>query len=1165
VTVNAQICQGQSYWAGGALQTTAGIYIDNLVSSNGCDSVITTNLTVVPAIFTNLFVDICQGDSIFAGGAWQTAAGVFTDSLLSSGGCDSIIVTTLNVNPIQYSSTPITICDDQLPYTWNGQVYTTAGTFVTTLTTLGTGCDSIAELVLTVNPTVYSSTPVTICDDQLPFSWNGQTYTAAGIYSVALTTLTTGCDSIAELVLTVNPTVFSTTQSMLCDNQLPYTWNGQTYTAAGIYSVTLTSLGTGCDSIAELVLTVNPTVNSTTQSMLCDNQLPYTWNGQTYTAAGSYSVTLTALTTGCDSIAELVLTVNPTVYSSTPITICDDQLPYNWNGQVYTIAGTYVTTLTTVTTGCDSIAELVLTVNPTVSSTTYDTICDSQLPYAWNGQTYISAGNYDVILSAAGTNCDSIATLFLTVLPTSYGSIYDTVCDNALPYVWNGTPYTVSGTYYDTLINSFGCDSIVSLNLHISPTLFFSITDDVCDNNLPYMWNGLPIWGPGLYTMTFIGKNNCDSTVTLNLIVNPVVNSITPVSVCNNQLPYVWNGNNYANSGIYYHTLSSITGCDSVARLDLTVYPVTSSANTDTICDNDLPYAWNGLLLNTGGNFVITLSNSHNCDSVTSLHLVVNPSSTSTTFDTICDDALPYSWNGNNYTSTGIYSVTLINSRGCDSVASLNLTVNPVQFSTLVANVCDSQLPFTWNGQSYTNSGVYSVTFSSLVTHCDSISTLQLTVIPTVYNTITASICQGDSIWIAGAWRSTPGNYTDQLMSALGCDSILTTQLFVFPNSANTAQVTICQGDSWWAGNGLQTTAGVYHDTLLNSFGCDSILTTVLTVNPLSYHSQSFTICQGDSIFAQNTWQLVSGVYYDTLTSYLNCDSIITTTLNVIPTVYFTINASICQGNSYYAGGALQTTTGLYYDTLVSTQQCDSIVITDLVVHPIVFHTRDVHICQGDNFYTGGNHQSSTGIYVDTLVSSAGCDSILTTNLTVHPRPTAIFSANPTKTSIRFPTISFTDGSLGAYFWNWNFGEPASGASNFSTLQHPTHEYLSPGFFNIWLTVTDTFGCQDSTFRTIEIEDMPLIYVPNAFTPDHDGLNDIFIPKGYGNDWDYYEFSIYNRMGQLLFKTNDIFEGWDGMFLGELSPQTVYAWKVVVRHKPGSEMITLSGTVTLLR
>ena len=109
--------------------------------------------------------------------------------------------------------------------------------------------------------------------------------------------------------------------------------------SAGTYNDTLTSAA-GCDSIATLVLTVNPVVSSTTNQTICSNQLPYSWNGNNYTAAGTYNDTLTSAA-GCDSIATLVLTVNPVVTSTTNQTICSNQLPYNWNGNNYTAAGTY--------------------------------------------------------------------------------------------------------------------------------------------------------------------------------------------------------------------------------------------------------------------------------------------------------------------------------------------------------------------------------------------------------------------------------------------------------------------------------------------------------------------------------------------------------------------------------------------------------------------------------------------------------------------------------------------------------------------------------------------------------------------------------------------------------------------------------------------------------
>src|SRR5690606_15934309 len=192
-------------------------------------------------------------------------------------------------------------------------------------------------------------------------------------YDVKLTS-TGGCDSIATLILTVNDVLTSTARNRVGRNQLPYSWNGNNYTAAGTYDVTLTSTG-GCDSIATLILTVNDVLTSTTEDTICVNQLPYTWNGNDYTAAGTYDVNLTS-TGGCDSIATLILTVNDVLTSTTEETICEAQLPYTWNGQSITAAGIYTANLTSVS-GCDSVATLNLTVSPALTRTENVSVCAS--------------------------------------------------------------------------------------------------------------------------------------------------------------------------------------------------------------------------------------------------------------------------------------------------------------------------------------------------------------------------------------------------------------------------------------------------------------------------------------------------------------------------------------------------------------------------------------------------------------------------------------------------------------------------------------------------------------------------------------------------------------------------------------------------------------------
>src|SRR6185436_19207526 len=125
----------------------------------------------------------------------------------------------------------------------------------------------------------------------------------------------------------------------ICESALPYTWNGQTLTHAGTAIATLQNIN-GCDSRVTLTLVVHPNVTGEETIIICEGQVPYNWNGTDYTDAGDYTATLTSVA-GCDSIATLHLIINPVVNGEETITICEGQLPYNWNGTDYTDAGDY--------------------------------------------------------------------------------------------------------------------------------------------------------------------------------------------------------------------------------------------------------------------------------------------------------------------------------------------------------------------------------------------------------------------------------------------------------------------------------------------------------------------------------------------------------------------------------------------------------------------------------------------------------------------------------------------------------------------------------------------------------------------------------------------------------------------------------------------------------
>jgi hypothetical protein len=293
--------------------------------------------------------------------------------------------------------------------------------------------------------TINASSPAsdeyaTICHGG-SYTWNGNTYTACGVYPLTLSNKN-ACDSVVTLHLTVLPkALVDTTYAVIGTDEVPYIWRGHTYTATGLYVDTEQFVSASCDSaIHYLDLTILTAGALDEQSLvLCESALPYQWYGQSLSQAGKYAFVEQYAGTDIDSIQHILnLSIIPTTYTSESASICQGEA-YTWNGQSYQTAGDYTITLTSQA-GCDSVVTLHLTVNQPVTRETTATACDS---YTWNGKTYTTSGDY-VYTTTAANGCDSIITLHLTI---NYGDTVEytaTACDC---YEWHGQTYTTSGTY----------------------------------------------------------------------------------------------------------------------------------------------------------------------------------------------------------------------------------------------------------------------------------------------------------------------------------------------------------------------------------------------------------------------------------------------------------------------------------------------------------------------------------------------------------------------------------------------------------------------------------------------------------------------------------------------------------------------------------------------
>lgn len=214
---------------------------------------------------------------------------------------------------------------------------------------------------------------------------------------------------------------------------------------------------------------------------------------------------------------------------------------------------------------------------------------------------------------------------------------------------------------------------------------------------------------------------------------------------------------------------------------------------------------------------------------------------------------------------------------------------------------------------------------------------------------------------------------------------------------------------------------------------------------------------------------------------------------------------------------------------------------------------------QTDTLKNPIHHFPSAGNYTNILVvkSAAGCIDSVEKKLTIAKGPQANFTSNAELANVK-QVVQFTDRSVDGTAWLWNFGDAS--ADSTSTLQHPNHNYLITGHFNVCLFVTDKNGCMDTICKT-EIISLP-IGVPNAFSPNGDGQNDLFMI--YGGPFKEVQLKIYNNWGELIFQSDKQSMGWDGRVKGVDQPPGVYLYTIYCISEDDQEH-KLSGDVTLLR
>lgn len=354
---------------------------------------------------------------------------------------------------------------------------------------------------------------------------------------------------------------------------------------------------------------------------------------------------------------------------------------------------------------------------------------------------------------------------------------------------------------------------------------------------------------------------------------------------------------------------------------------------------------------------------------------------------------------------------------------------------------------------------------------------------------------------------------------------------------------------------------------------------TTVTIHATNTIAQNASICQGDSIFLAGAFQTAAGVYVDSLTNVNNCDSIVSTTLTVNPITTTQINDSICQGDSILLGGVFQTVAGTYYDTLQSSTMCDSIIETILAVNalPVITTSNDTNVCPGINVNiaafgantyvwdnslgAGQNHNVmpiATTTYIVTGTDTNGCSDTGSVTVTVTPGTIADAGSNitlcegdPVNLNGNAPTVVGETG-----LWTTS----SSGVITTPTNPSTSVTGLAIGNHVFTWTITNA-ACPpsyDSMVVIIESCEPSDILIPNVFTPNGDGNNDVFTVDG--TNLESVNCEIFNRWGQLMYSWDNVRGSWDGRTpSGTEVPDGTYFYIIKAKGNDGTEYFKKGG------
>jgi gliding motility-associated-like protein len=608
----------------------------------------------------------------------------------------------------------------------------------------------------------------------------------------------------------------------------------------------------------------------------------------------------------------------------------------------------------------------------------------------------------------------------------------------------------------------------------------------------------------------------CPTTDQIVVTIQPQFTQTTNHTSCSGQ--YTFNGQVLTQSGLYYDTLNTIHGCDSIVSLNLTIgaSPNVNAGQNQTLCSGETSSI--GVLSQPGYTYSWSPSTGLSATNV------ANPGVQLTNVNT-----------GGPIVQT--YTLTVIdntNPLACSSTDQIDVTILPAYQTTIQDTLCNGG-PFVFNGNSYSQTGIY-IDSSQTVAGCDSITTLQIAISQTpVFNINDTLICFGEQVALVP--QSNFSNVTYGWLQQNNTLPVISPNLTVSPIQTTSYQVTAV--DPFLCNYSDNFTITVAPLPLMNLIANQTTLcaydTLLLTASGAPTLNWSGPVTFNNAFANQVLTNPQTGSYQVVGTTQLGCQdsTAVVITINQAPVLQITPDLGICPG--FAATIAVSGATNYLWNNPALNGTGGSVTPNQTTSYSVV----------GSNVFNCLDTASST--------------------VTVYPQPSANFEASPLILTNDNPTVSFTSYAQNAATSIWEFGDGTTSENGQNEFTY-TYPFVEDQTYTVTLNVESAEGCTDQSQVQIQIKGGIIYYIPNTFTPDGDALNNLLTPVfTSGFDPNSFHMTIFNRWGEPVFESYDPKGGWDGKIDIYDAPEGTYTYSIDFNTLNTDQIMQVTGHVLLLR